>query len=88
MCITLFKKYCAPSNMDVYVSNSCDHFYCILYFNDVFFIKTIFIVILKSFNFSHRCIPGRWRCDFEFDCADKSDEIDCAYKNCSENEFR
>lgn len=35
-----------------------------------------------------KCIPGRWQCDYEPDCADKSDEIDCQMRNCSESEFR
>ncbi|KAI8432505.1 hypothetical protein MSG28_013506 [Choristoneura fumiferana] len=35
-----------------------------------------------------RCIPGRWRCDFEDDCGDLSDEQNCTPRNCSETEFR
>lgn len=34
------------------------------------------------------CIPGRWRCDHENDCGDRSDEVNCVYRNCTENEFR
>ncbi|KPJ02989.1 Low-density lipoprotein receptor-related protein 1 [Papilio xuthus] len=35
-----------------------------------------------------RCIPGRWRCDFEDDCGDNADELACTPRNCSESEFR
>lgn len=35
-----------------------------------------------------KCIPGRWKCDYEFDCKDKSDESNCQMRNCSESEFR
>lgn len=37
-----------------------------------------------------QCIPGRWRCDYDPDCADHSDESDCGndWRQCSESEFR
>lgn len=34
------------------------------------------------------CIPGRWQCDYDDDCEDKSDEMNCSPRNCSESEFR
>lgn len=37
---------------------------------------------------SGKCIPGRWNCDYHFDCVDKSDEVNCTMRNCSESEFR
>lgn len=40
------------------------------------------------FCFFIRCIPGRWKCDLEYDCSDHSDEIDCPHRNCTETEFR
>jgi Low-density lipoprotein receptor domain class A len=35
-----------------------------------------------------RCIPGRWRCDYDDDCRDGSDEVNCTRRDCSESEFR
>ena len=35
-----------------------------------------------------RCIPGRWRCDYDDDCRDGSDELNCTRRLCSESEFR
>ena len=37
---------------------------------------------------NNRCIPGRWRCDYDSDCRDNSDELDCAPRNCSLSEFQ
>ena len=35
-----------------------------------------------------RCIPGRWRCDYDNDCRDGSDEENCSWRNCTESEFK
>lgn len=35
-----------------------------------------------------KCIPGRWYCDYDDDCGDRSDETDCVTRNCSESEFK
>lgn len=35
-----------------------------------------------------RCIPGRWRCDDQNDCGDKSDELGCSPGNCTDHAFR
>jgi len=48
--------------------------------------NTLSSLIIKFFF--TRCIPGRWRCDYENDCVDRSDEIGCSPKNCSKHEFR
>lgn len=48
--------------------------------NELNYFKCIQIVI--------RCIPGRWRCDNEYDCGDESDETGCSPRNCSDYEFR
>merc|ERR1711973_660985 len=34
-----------------------------------------------------RCIPGPWRCDFDNDCDDSSDEQGCDYPACNEQQF-
>lgn len=44
-------------------------------------------IFLNSDFLHFRCIPGRWRCDYEDDCHDNSDEINCDPRNCSESEF-
>lgn len=35
-----------------------------------------------------KCIPKMWRCDFDNDCSDWSDEADCNRTTCSENSFK
>lgn len=35
-----------------------------------------------------RCVPGRWRCDYENDCGDRSDELGCSPRKCLDSEFR
>ncbi|XP_078605134.1 vitellogenin receptor-like isoform X4 [Branchiostoma floridae x Branchiostoma japonicum] len=37
---------------------------------------------------SGHCIPQSWHCDHDHDCSDGSDEEECDYESCSENEFR
>lgn len=33
-------------------------------------------------------LTGRWRCDYDNDCGDNSDEVNCTMRACSESEFR
>lgn len=34
-----------------------------------------------------KCIPHYWRCDFEKDCTDGSDEMNCPKQNCTSEQF-
>lgn len=34
-----------------------------------------------------RCIFKSWKCDYENDCKDGSDERDCTYAPCADGEF-
>ncbi|XP_065584633.1 low-density lipoprotein receptor-related protein 2-like [Artemia franciscana] len=35
-----------------------------------------------------KCIPGRYRCDHDYDCRDQSDEMNCNTMVCPNNTFR
>lgn len=37
-----------------------------------------------------QCYPLIWKCDFDADCSDRSDENDCHYQNqtCKPDEFK
>lgn len=35
-----------------------------------------------------KCIPPYWRCDFDRDCLDGSDEEGCTHQNCTPEQFR
>ena len=37
---------------------------------------------------NHKCISGKWRCDYDNDCGDNSDEIECAAITCTSNQFK
>ncbi|XP_033107798.1 low-density lipoprotein receptor-related protein 2-like isoform X2 [Anneissia japonica] len=35
---------------------------------------------------NNKCIPLRWQCDYDDDCGDNTDEVNCNYRACSESE--